>query len=66
MTWLLKLLKKMSPQIVEAFGEGLQQLLQKLYENALETENEWDDLGVKMIAQVFDVQLEEPVGSNQD
>jgi len=60
MTWLLELLKKMSPQIVEAFKGGLKKLLQELYEKALETPNEWDDWGIKMIAQVFGIELTEP------
>lgn len=60
MTWLLRLLETMSPQIVQAFKEGLRGLLQNLYESALKTDNEWDDLGVKMIAKVFGVDLKEP------
>ena len=50
----------MSPQIVEAFKLGLQELLQDLYEKALKTENTWDDLGVKVAAKVFSVDLTEP------
>lgn len=50
----------MSPQIVEAFKQGMQKLLQGLYEKALTTDNKWDDLGVEMMAKVFDVELQEP------
>lgn len=60
MTWLLKLLEKMSPEIVTAFKELMRKLLQDLYEKALKTENKWDDLGVKMMAAVFGVELDEP------
>ena len=45
MTWLLKLLEKMSPEIVVAFRELMKKLLQDLYEKALETENTWDEWG---------------------
>jgi len=61
MTWLLKLLEKMTPEIAEAFHTGLTKLLQALYEKALETENGWDDWGVKLIANTFSVELEKPV-----
>lgn len=60
MTWLLKLLEQMSPQIVEAFKVGMKNMLQGLYEKALETENKWDDWGVEMMAKVFGVELEIP------
>lgn len=60
MTWLLTLLKQMSPQIVDAFKAGLKKLLQELYEKALQTENKWDDWGVEMMAKVFGVELEIP------
>jgi hypothetical protein len=60
MTWLLKLLEAMSPEIVVAFKEMIRAGLQALYEKALETENEWDDLGVKTMAKVFGVELQEP------
>lgn len=60
MTWLLKLLEAMSPQIVEAFKQGMQKLLQALYEKALKTDNKWDDLGIEMMAKVFGVTLTEP------
>lgn len=59
MTWLLKLLEKMSPEIVVAFQELMKKLLQDLYEKALKTENKWDDWGVEMMATVFGVELEE-------
>jgi len=60
MTWFFELLKAMSPQIAQALKDGLQRLLQKLYDDALETENGWDDWGIKMIAKVVDVELIEP------
>lgn len=60
MTWLLKLLEKMSPEIVAAFNRMLTELLQNLYEQALKTPNKWDDWGVEMIATVFGVELKEP------
>ena len=59
MTWLLRLLEKMTPEIVAGFNEGLQQLLQKLYEMALKTENKWDDWGVRLMANTFGVELKE-------
>lgn len=59
MTWLLRLLEKMSPEIVDAFKELMKKLLQDLYEKALKTENKWDDWGVEMMATVFGVELEE-------
>ena len=59
MTWLLKLLEKMSPEIVVAFQGLMKKLLQELYEKALKTENKYDDLGVKMMATVFGIELEE-------
>ena len=60
MTWLLKLLEQMSPQIAAAFAEMMKSGLQSLYVKALETDNKWDDWGVLMIATVFGVELEEP------
>ena len=60
MTWLLKLLEQMSPQIVAAFQEMMKRGLQSLYEKALETPNKWDDMGVEVIAKVFGVELQEP------
>jgi len=57
MTWLRRLLETMSPELVNGFKDGLQQLLQGLYAKALETENEWDDWGVKMMAKVFGIDL---------
>lgn len=53
MTWLLKLLEQMSPQIVEAFKKGLGKLLDELAELAKETPNKWDDWGVEMMRKVF-------------
>lgn len=60
MTWLLKLLEKMSPEIVAAFKKMIRTGLQSLYEKALKTENKWDDRGVEIMAAVFDVELQEP------
>jgi len=60
MTWLLKILEQVSPQIEEAFKAGLQKLMQELYEKALKTENDWDNWAVKMMAKVFGVELTEP------
>ena len=60
MTWLFKILDQMSPVIADGFKEGLQGLLQKLYEQALKTDNSWDDLGIKVAAKVFGVELTEP------
>jgi len=60
MTWLLKLLEKMSPEIVAAFQEMMRRGLQSLYEKALKTPNGWDDAGVKMMAAVFGIELQEP------
>jgi len=59
MTWLLKLIEQMSPQIVEAFKAGLTKMLKELYKKALETDNKWDDWGVEMMAKVFGVELPE-------
>jgi hypothetical protein len=70
MTWLLKLLEQMSPSIVSGFHEGMTKLLQGLYDKAFYrvlpdgtekgTKNKWDDLGIKMMAMVFGVELTEP------
>jgi len=60
MTWLLTLLKQMSPQMVDAFKAGLKKLLQELYNQALKTDNKWDDWGIEMMAKVFGVELEIP------
>jgi len=60
MTWLEKLLAVMSPQLAELFKQGLAELLQKLYIKALETPNSWDDISIKVIAQVVGVELTEP------
>ena len=60
MTWLLKLLEKMSPEIVAAFTEMIRAGLQSLYEKALKTENKWDDWGIEMMATVFGIELKEP------
>lgn len=60
MTWLFRILERMSPELVKAFKEGLKELMQKMYEQALKTESGWDDWGVRMMAQVFDVELTEP------
>ncbi len=60
MTWLLKLLEKMSPEIVQAFKEMLKSGLQSLYEKALKTPNKWDDRGILTMAAVFGVELVEP------
>lgn len=62
MTWLLKTLIKMSPELVEAFKDGMKTLLNHLNEMAKKTPNEWDDLGVKIIANVFDIELEDGEG----
>lgn len=53
MTWLFKLLDQMSPTLVDAFRDGMKQLLDNLAEKAAETENKWDDWGVEMIRKVF-------------
>ena len=58
MTWLLRLLEQMSPQIVEAFKAGLARLLKEVYQKALATDNKWDDWGVEMMAKVFGVELD--------
>lgn len=55
MTWLFKLLEAMSPQIVKAFQEGLDKLLDELAEKAKQTENKWDDWGVEMIRKILKV-----------
>jgi len=60
MTWFFKLLEQMSPQIVEALKEALEVVLQNLYEQALKTENKWDDMGIEMLAKVLGIELEEP------
>lgn len=56
MTWLIVLLKSMSPTIVAAFQEGLKKLLDELAAKAAETENKWDDLGVEVMRKVFRVE----------
>lgn len=53
MTWLFKLLKQMTPTLVEAFKEGMRDLCNDLAKKAAETENKWDDWGVEMIRKVF-------------
>lgn len=49
----------MSPTLVEHFQKGLSELLSKLYADAKQTDNKWDDLGIEMIAKVFQVELKE-------
>lgn len=58
MTWLLRLLESMSPQIVAALKEGLATVLKAVYKKALETENKWDDRGIEIIAKVVGVDLD--------
>jgi len=59
MTWLLKILEKMSPEIVTAFREMLDVGLNELYKKAVaDKRSKWDDRGVEMIAAVFGVELE--------
>lgn len=60
MTWLIKLLEQMSPQIVAAFKSGLVKLLQELAVQAAKTENKWDDWGIAMIAKVLGVEIDVP------
>lgn len=55
MTWLIVLLKSMSPTIVGAFQEGLKKLLDELAVKAAETENKLDDMGVDVMRKVFKV-----------
>jgi hypothetical protein len=45
----------MSPALVEAFKDGLKELLDKLEELAKSTPNKWDDWGVSMIRKVFQI-----------
>lgn len=56
MTWLFRILKQMSPQIVKALQEGLDELFDKLAEKAKETENKWDDWGVEMMRKILKVE----------
>ncbi len=58
MTWLLRLLEQMSPQIVDEYQKGTSKMLSELYKKALETENKWDDWGVEMIAKILGVEIE--------
>lgn len=53
MTWLLRILEPMSPQIVDAFKSGLIKLLDELAERAAKTENKWDDWGVEVMRKVL-------------
>lgn len=53
MTWLLKLLEKVSPDIVDSFREGLALLLDKLEEKAKATPNKWDDIFIDMARRVL-------------
>lgn len=55
MTWLFKLLEEMSPTLVEAFKDGLKQLLDELARMAEQTPNKWDDRGVAIIRKVLKV-----------
>jgi len=55
MTWLFNLLEAMSPILVQAFKDGLKELLDKLEKMAAETENKWDDRGVAIIRKVLQV-----------
>ena len=56
MTWLFLLLEQMSPAIVKSFRAGMDELLVKLANEALKTENTWDDWGVLMIRKILKIE----------
>ena len=55
MTWLFKMLVKMSPEIVDALKVGLKKLCDDLEEKAKKTENKWDDIAVDMLRNTLGV-----------
>ena len=55
MTWLFKMLVKMSPEIVDALKVGLKKLCDDLEEKAKKTENKWDDIAVAMLRNTLGV-----------
>ncbi len=56
MTWLFVTLKAMSPQIADAFKDGIKKILDDLAEKAKATPNKWDDMGDAMMRKVFKVE----------